>query len=362
VRQAITVLVIACMIGTLIAALGNCGREETDTADTNMPPAGGGRTVVPGQPDDPEPAGPRFQAAGYGIGDPIAHDNLTVFPLYRIGDVDDTDYITLGEAVEEEAITIKELDNPDVPRLKVTNSGDGPVYIIGGEVLLGGKQDRICARDVIIKPGCAVEIDVHCVEQRRWTAGEELFETSGVVAGRDVRARTQFLDGHSQTDVWAQVAAANAEFEALDTTSYRGAITSEKAGAADSYLAAVEDAIAGDPEATGIAVAINGEVVVVDAFKNPKLFRKLWPKLAKSVAMDAAAAQGEEMAGEAAPEDVVAFLSQVDASDEKVRTEIRDEVGVYRAPAFQAFGYGDVATGDAEVAPADYDHLNVLAE
>ncbi len=43
-----------------------------------------------------------------------------------------------------------------------------------------------------------------------------------------------------------------------------------------------------DPHLVGMVAAVNGKIVAADIFGDPGLFRKLWPKLLRSYAADAA--------------------------------------------------------------------------
>ncbi len=54
------------------------------------------------------------------------------------------------------------------------------------------------------------------------------------------------------------------------------------------YIEKLKDPVAGTAQVVGVVVAINGKVESLDAFESTPLFRKLWPKLLKSYALDAA--------------------------------------------------------------------------
>ena len=61
----------------------------------------------------------------------------------------------------------------------VLNTSNKPLYLMPGEVIYGGQQDRTIAKETIIPPGKkAVYLDVFCVEQGRW-ANRDNGETSG---------------------------------------------------------------------------------------------------------------------------------------------------------------------------------------
>ena len=67
----------------------------------------------------------------------------------------------------------------DVNRLVLKNSSSKPLYLMPGEIIVGGKQDRTIAQETIIAPGPKlVPIDVFCVEHGRWS-GRADSETVG---------------------------------------------------------------------------------------------------------------------------------------------------------------------------------------
>ncbi len=111
---------------------------------------------------------------------------------------------------------------------------------------------------------------------------------AGVVT-KDVRVAVQAeMD---QNKVWEQVAAANARSGAQSAS---GAFTAnygdqEIAEKLNPFLTAFQKPIADSPNVVGVIVAINGKPHSVDVFESTPLFRKLWPKLLKSFALDAVA-------------------------------------------------------------------------
>ena len=57
----------------------------------------------------------------------------------------------------------------EVNRLLVVNDSDKPLYLMPGEMIVGGSQDRAIGEEMTIAPtGKPVPIDVFCVEHGRW--------------------------------------------------------------------------------------------------------------------------------------------------------------------------------------------------
>src|SRR6202022_3540843 len=98
-------------------------------------------------------------------------------------------YTTLDEGLKAKTVTVKESkEGGEVNTLFVTNRGAKPLYLMGGEVVLGGQQDRCLARDTLIPPGKkGIPVTVFCVEHGRWTGRQEFGESARSVAGNEIR-------------------------------------------------------------------------------------------------------------------------------------------------------------------------------
>jgi hypothetical protein len=215
----------------------------------------------------------------------------------------------------------------EVNRLMVVNRSGKPLYLMPGEVIVGGRQDRTIAEEMILAAtGEPTPIDVFCVEHGRWSGRDEQ-EAAGILAaiaepqaGRsaadddttlsmavrqansgkfvasagvlDKASRLATQAVKSQPAVWDAVAQQNA---AAGVSSGSDAFTANYADAGnrqrlEAYLEQLQQRVFDEPNAIGVVVAINGKVEAVDVFESTPLFRKLWPKLLKSYALDAAVA------------------------------------------------------------------------
>jgi hypothetical protein len=251
------------------------------------------------------------------LGKPITFRNLSVVPVYDSRATGRDTYMTLDEGLKAKSVQVKEgPSGGDVNRLFVTNSGPKPVYLIAGEVVLGGQQDRCIGKDTVIPPSKRpIPITVFCVEHGRWS-GEAHFAVCGtavaastirasaqdgaVASGKTATARAARI-GESQSKVWDEVAAKNRRFGAAPSSgTYRDVLqgTGGRSGTSTApYIRALLGAIPWESQLTGVVVAINGKAVAADMFAEPALFRKLWPKLLRSYASDAA----EASSGNGAP-------------------------------------------------------------
>ena len=108
---------------------------------------------------------------------------LTLFPVWAEGRA------TVGLATGAAAnLDVTELaSGPQVGKLTVTNRDTKPVLLLEGELLEGGHQHRVCARDVILPAGGTREVDTFCVEHGRW-GGASAHNRSARRAPLNVRA------------------------------------------------------------------------------------------------------------------------------------------------------------------------------
>ena len=60
-------------------------------------------------------------------------------------------------------------DSGAVNSLTVQNKSQDTVFIMSGDVVQGGRQDRVIAMDMVVPPRTITDIPVFCVEQNRWS-------------------------------------------------------------------------------------------------------------------------------------------------------------------------------------------------
>jgi hypothetical protein len=307
--------------------------------------------------------------------------NLTLIPVYDSTAPSTNTYITLDEGLKQKVVKVKESSNGgEVNTLYITNGSGKPLYLMAGEVVLGGQQDRALGKDTIIPPDKKDQpVTVFCVEHGRWTGHKEFAESAKTVVAGGIRgsaqegafsvglkpAADQDVDAHSagivlnqrsassnqhvtrtrtlsqvdgrgvdigsaQQQVWDKVAAKNKSFKATPTTGTYREVLNLTAGAAHKgvkpYIDSLANSLGHDPHLVGVVTAINGKVVAADIFGEPALFQKLWPKLLRSYAADAAEITigNGKAAADVTPAMAKAFL--VAASDASTKTENRSEI------------------------------------
>ncbi|MGH9820491.1 MAG: ARPP-1 family domain-containing protein, partial [Pyrinomonadaceae bacterium] len=109
-------------------------------------------------------AGAMAQTSGYKISAPYTYKNLSIFLIHGKDASNKGNIITLQEAMERKLFVVYETS--DVNELQVENlSKEFDVFIQSGDIVKGGKQDRILAVSIIIPARSGrVSIQAFCVE------------------------------------------------------------------------------------------------------------------------------------------------------------------------------------------------------
>ncbi len=222
------------------------------------------------------------------VGDPISVENLTIFPLRLHRAALATDALALDEAMRSGLVTVREMADGVVNTLLVSNRGDRPVYAMAGELLIGGKQDRILGQSLVLPPRASdVAVSVFCVEHGRWKGSSTTFQSAGALADPEVRKKAL---GGSQSDVWREVAAANARLRTENASGTYRPAAGKVARDTAPLVARLTKALEGVPDVAGFAAAVNGQVIGVEYFASPELFAHARARLLASYAAQARAA------------------------------------------------------------------------
>jgi hypothetical protein len=268
----------------------------------------------------PEPV--RAADASPLVAAPLTHENLSVYFLHGPDAVSGAQVLSLGEALERGLAVVHETGN--VNNLVVENrSPDAELFIQSGDIVKGGRQDRMAATDLLLPPNSGlVALPAHCVEQGRWTGrGAEsagrFHSSTQCAAGKDLKYANAI---GQQGTVWQNVSANQTKLNdnlkasvnaAASPTSFQ--LTLE-APAVQAKVAEYAGALrAGGEESgdiIGVVFVVNGQVTGAEVYGSNVLFRKAWPKLLDAAAVEAIAERTDKSVG-AAPSvrDVQRYLA-----------------------------------------------------
>ncbi|MBM4030568.1 MAG: hypothetical protein FJ291_02145 [Planctomycetes bacterium] len=316
-----SVAVVALLGMVALGLIGaGCAEQPTSSSQTKT-----GAAALQGVPStsasDATPSGP-FQ-----------HENLAVFIIQGKNTITGTEFLTLDEALSKKLLVVRETEQ--VRELTVDNlSEKESIFIQSGEMVSGGKQDRMLGVDLVVPPKARnMKVPSFCVEQSRWSQrGAEAAKVFGTnfnyASSNELRVAAR-LD-KDQGKVWQQVAksqkalSANVGADVTNATSPSSldlALEDPRLKAAvKAYTDKLSKAIEGKDDAIGCAFAINGQIYSADVYGSNVLFRKLYPKLLDASATEAVAKlQKDKKFTPPAAEAVTAWLNKPRPSENAKR-------------------------------------------
>lgn len=303
----------------------------------------------------PGRGGSEPDATEFKVLQPISHGNLTIFPVVAARTHDTSDFLTLDEGVRSGEVVVTEVGNlhgmvrrpmqnyrptsgPQVNTLVLVNNSKRPLILLAGEIVTGGKQDRVVGKDRIIPPESdPVDLSVFCIEHGRWTGSSDKFQTYGYFMAQP-SVRKQVMAEKDQQKVWAEVQTQKANIagnlalapgvavngrssadpaasqtvvvNGVDqTVTIDGARALHQLDSTTSYAKARENTVVQeqiksiadpveksfasvikqlrDQNAVGVVVAVKGKIIWADIFASKELLTKYWPKLLQSYAAEA---------------------------------------------------------------------------
>jgi len=191
----------------------------------------------------------------------------------------------MDEAIARDDLVIREKGGGQVPRIEVRNDGRRPVLLMAGEIILGGKQNRIVREDVLL-PGRSgfIDVSVYCGEQDRWRGVGKTFESAQVLTAPSLRRMA--AGAASQDRIWREIDTKLSDAEVRSSTrSYHEMYEApEVKRRLDPYVREF-DGIARS-RTVGVVVLAGGRVLGIDVFSDDDLFARLWPKICRSYAAE----------------------------------------------------------------------------
>src|ERR1700693_4885653 len=280
----------------------------------------------------PVHAGEAPSSAAFKVLEPIGHGNLTVFPVVAPKSYATGEFLTLDEGLRSGEVVVTEYGNvrgllrrrstpvmqhdiAEVNRLVLINNSKRPLLLLAGEIVTGGKQDRVIGKDRIVpSESDPVDLNVFCVEPGRWVASSNHFDASGttyasgsagggggvssgtLMAQPSVRAKA--MGDKDQNQVWAE-GRKQQQSMTVEVAAGASAVNADEIRSTSSYARVMEnkdvkekvDEVAKpieqnyqslikqlrDRKAVGVVVAVNGRIIWADVFASTELLAKHWP-------------------------------------------------------------------------------------
>jgi len=297
----------------------------------------------------------------YKVLPPVTKGHLSIFPIVGGDDANTSHLLTLDDGVRSGLVVVAEAGSlqglirsgtflpratgAEVNRLVLVNNSDRPLLLLAGEVVTGGKQDRVIGVDRIVPPRSGpIDLSVFCVEPGRWVTSSEHFGSmKSQMAQPSVRMPA--MATRNQQSVWDNVASAvggmamvvpQASPSLHASTSYAKAMQNPEvekkvASIADDYDGLMRELR--KVGAKGVVVAINGRITWADVFASTDLLEKYWQKLIRSYAADSLTTSSA--GGQADQKSAQLFLDRLQGTREVIETE----PGLFRRTEISGDGY-----------------------
>jgi hypothetical protein len=283
---------------------------------------------------------------------PYTHENLSIYLIHSARNATAHQLLTLQEAMDQKKTVVYETGS--VNQLAIENQSSEDVYIQAGDIVKGGRQDRVLITDVLLPAHSGrLPIPSFCVEQGRWSkrgaeAADQFGSSNAAVAGKALKMAV--MDKKDQGQVWNQVAlereglavAAPAGvaggvgpaaarpaaprgdpgYAPMASTSMQLAMESKPVvDATGGYLRDLAKIVDGQSDVVGYAYAINGKLNSAEVYASRELFLKMWPKLVRASAVEALTERPKAQASQKAPgfPAVQAVLSDAEKASETSR-------------------------------------------
>lgn len=274
------------------------------------------------------------QTPAYRIGEPVSFKNLTIFLIHGKDETSGRNILTLQEAMERKLFVVYETS--DVNELEVENlSKEFEVFIQSGDIVKGGKQDRVLAVSIIIPVRSGrVRIESFCVESGRWTKRGN--EDSAKFTSSNDRIVTKELKiaanaARSQSEVWNEVGKAQARLgknvggtvaDGSSRSSLQLSLENKKVVASvDEYIKNLGGIVNRKSDVIGFAFAVNGKINSADIYVSNALFKKVWMKMLKASATEAVSeANGVRLADPVNARAVKALIDDADKAKPKAQS------------------------------------------
>ncbi|MCB0598678.1 MAG: hypothetical protein H6557_27775 [Lewinellaceae bacterium] len=266
----------------------------------------------------PESAEPTGLALRTQASPELEYENLRLYPItadaaYIEKNAAAAEYKNLGEAIGNPRFRITEKkpfgrfeDQGAVNTLTVQNKSEDMVFLMAGDVIQGGKQDRVIAQDLVVPPRTITDLAVFCVEPHRWQAREQetpaaaedprqseknkrIYAFTGYynVATNDIRRSA--TQSKNQQAVWDEVGKVTAVHNAQTSTGAYAALEQSESftQARARYLSFFGDKFDRSEDVVGVVAVTGDEVIGMDIFAHPALFKKQYKALLHSYVTDA---------------------------------------------------------------------------
>jgi hypothetical protein len=228
----------------------------------------------------------------------FTYENLRLYPIkaresFKSRFKNIGKYVPLKQALESKKIKITEKSSSEsVHDLTIENISNDTIIIIVGEVIKGGKQDRIVNKDIVLAPKSGKKVlPVYCVEKGRWTyntpSSKKEFNDYYKVGSMELRKVVE--KEKNQGKVWEKVDEITTANKTKSSTSTYTALNQSTTfnKKLESYSRFFKEKFAKEHDVIGVIVVTGDKVIGCDMFATPDLFQQNFTNLLSSYITDA---------------------------------------------------------------------------
>lgn len=243
----------------------------------------------------------------------FTYKNLRLYPIYANQTFLDAHkdigkYTPLQKALEQKKVAVTETvgsssnstnqnvqtGGETVNTLYIENTSNDTIMLMAGEVVKGGKQDRVLAQDMILTPRSGKkDISVFCVEQGRWTYSDDSKKADNAFYGyskvSSMNVRKVAVVDKSQQKVWENVKDVTSKNSAATESGTYTALDTSKKHIADlkGYNDYFQAMMKTQGNVIGVVACTGDKVIGCDMFATTDMFNLYFENLMNSYSTEA---------------------------------------------------------------------------
>lgn len=216
----------------------------------------------------------------------ILFHHLKLIPIKRAESSNDSVYnnpvsINLKTGMAQGSVKLKERGNYMVDNINVLlieNNSGKDLVIKSGEIVMGGRQDRVFAKDTVLAAGKQHLVPVYCIEENRWSEKERKFIYRGTTGSG---LQTIIDTAQNQTKVWDEIRRLLKQNNQSGSSSYAALLNNKKiADTSQQYIRHFLQALRSkDSSIVGIIASTGHKILGADVFISTSLFYQTLPGL-----------------------------------------------------------------------------------
>ncbi|MCW5898606.1 MAG: hypothetical protein KIT10_04990 [Flavobacteriales bacterium] len=236
----------------------------------------------------------------------------------------------MKSAIADKKLRITEQEHgAQVNKLIAENTSKETLYLMQGEVVAGGKQDRVLAQDLLLAPGQRMEVAAYCVEQGRWESGAERREFSKTTGVGAQKIRSAVANKKEQQAVWQDVAGYLDAKSVNAPTGTFNALQEDKEFQQDMarYRRHFDGLYQDHPQVVGVVAVSGDQVIGCDIFATHALFRDAYDGLLTAYITEAITRGAPVKAGH---QEAQSFLDDLLGDERRLEDRMRTRGSLFR--------------------------------